>query len=291
MTKLFQYVFPCKDLINRIECILLGLGYLLIPVLLVSRVAIAGSLLLEEGFEEGDAWKANWGVVGNDRMYRVDKPVRAGHYAVKVMLDRREDLVNYRTERRLRKPLRFEIGKEYWYGFSTYVPSSWLPDVTHEIIANWHGTPDRDMGEKKHYAAPLALVSDNGEWIVRSVSDSAVITSVRSVTRKDRSFRAGAIETEKWIDWVFHVKWSYGADGFLEVWRDGKRIISERGPTTYNDKLGPYFKFGIYKGKFRYPWVTSKVQKREIYFDEIRIGNSSADFDVVSPRKDKTIAP
>ena len=56
------------------------------------------------------------------------------------------------------------------------------------------------------------------------------------------------MERGAWTDWVFHVKWSYGPDGVLEVWKNSQKIVTKSGPNTFNDARGPYMKMGIYKG-------------------------------------------
>ena len=116
-------------------------------------------------------------------------------------------------------------------------------------------------------------------WDVNSISDK------KRIPQKKLWIKKVAIDKGKWVDWVFHVKWSYEKDGFIEIWKDGFQIVSDNGPNCYNDEKGPYFRFGPYK----WPWkkddktAPSVVTQRIIYFDEIRIGNHNSCFELVSP--------
>ena len=74
-----------------------------------------------------------------------------------------------------------------------------------------------------------------------------------------------------WHDFVYHIKWSYKDDGFVEGWLNGKKIIDYRGPVGYNDDQGIYFKIGVYRNESEKTYV--------IYHDEYRRGNSFAEVD------------
>ena len=96
----------------------------------------------------------------------------------------------------------------------------------------------------------------------------------------------GAYETGKWVDWVFHMKWSYESDGVLEVWKDGELVVTKQGPNCYNDKLGPYFKMGLYKGWQNWQesdWRHDVVDERMLFHDELRIAHGENGYDLVSP--------
>lgn len=67
---------------------------------------------------------------------------------MRTSLDRLSDEVSYRTEvsDHARRP-QVQIGGEYWYGFSIYLPEDYVADAIWEIVAQWHGRPDFDLGE------------------------------------------------------------------------------------------------------------------------------------------------
>ncbi len=75
----------------------------------------------------------------------------------------------------------------------------------------------------------------------------------------------------QWNDFVYQIRWSYRADGFVNAWLNGKQIISYRGPVGYNDEIGPVFNFGLYRDRSDKTYV--------VYFDCYRRGNSFRDVD------------
>jgi len=71
----------------------------------------------------------------------------------------------------------------------------------------------------------------------------------------------------------------------VSVWQNGKLVQTINGPNTYNDKVGNYFKLGIYK----WVWMPEKdkgistTTEREIFYDDVRIGDESATYNDVAP--------
>jgi len=55
----------------------------------------------------------------------------------------------------------------------------------------------------------------------------------------------GPIVKDRWYDFVYHVKWSSGADGFMYAWVDGQQKLAHRGATLYAG-MGCYLKLANY---------------------------------------------
>ena len=64
------------------------------------------------------------------------------------------------------------------------------------------------------------------------------------------------------------------------------RSSSKEGPNCFNDKTGPFFRFGLYKWPWRYTRDKhpSRTEHRVLYYDEIRIGDANAGYELVAPR-------
>jgi hypothetical protein len=180
-------------------------------------------------------------------------------------------------------PNTFNIGSEYWYGFSIFIPDNWATDSSGEILAQWHNTPD--AGEAGG-SPPLALSVSGATWFISNKWDSERVAK-KSGYDGSVAYSVGTVGKGEWTDWVFHIKWSYqGKDGLLEVWKNGKRVVQKHGPNTFNDAKGPYFKFGIYKWDWRNPSGgrgNSKVSKRVVYHDTVRVGDHGASYGDVAP--------
>jgi len=235
-------------------------------------------LLFTSDFEEAKlkGWRGSGNVPAVTR-----ERARAGRYAMKSALDRHRDRVAYRTE--VSGP-RAEIGQEYWYGFSVYLPGDYVPDRVWEIVAQWHGVPDFDAGENwRNPVMALFTTSGRWSWVSRWDAKRNTFESGRRKYGGTQQYDLGAYEREKWTDWVVHVKWSYQGDGILEVWKDGKQVIDQKGPNAFNDAKGPYFKMGLYKGWRDPKRPSDAVSKRVLYHDEFRMGRANARYEDVAP--------
>ena len=218
-------------------------------------------------------------------------PVRAGKYAMKTYLHYINSPFYYRTEIQLTdRKYEGKIGGHYWYGISIYLANDYIPDNTWEIVAQWHGWPDGytdgdkviQPGEESWRSPILSIKTTGGKWSIRNRSTSIANTQ----SSKMDVFELGIYETGKWVDWVFHMKWSYESDGVLEVWKDGELVVNKQGANCYNDRVGPYFKMGMYKGWKEWwlsDWRHDVVDERTVYHDELRIAHGSDGFDLVSP--------
>jgi len=189
---------------------------------------------------------------------------------------------------------RTEIGKTYWYGWSVFIPSDWRDtDSGYDIITQWAAYPT-----KKNFRAACGAV---GSYIARNFDQG---NKIRGISRDRLDFvlqHAGdsaAIECDrfplakisemsgKWVDFVMNVKWTGNKDGFLKFWMktgDGQYVqkIDYQGRTFWNDeRTGPYFKMGLYKGdpNFKGP------APRSIYTAEYRLGDANSSFRQVAPR-------
>ena len=173
------------------------------------------------------------------------------------------------------------MGEEYWYGFSIFLPEGFVVNNDWEILAQWHGYPDKNIGETWRNPV-MALNSDEGIWSVTVRWDSKKNTfeSGERVYDGTKLFEFGPYETGVWTDWVFHVKWSYESDGLLEIWKNGVKVVDRDGPNCFNDALGPYFKMGIYAGDV--------PSTRIVYHDEFRMADANSTYEDVAPSGNPT---
>jgi hypothetical protein len=197
------------------------------------------------------------------------KFVNHGQYSMMVHLDRKNSKVNYRTE--IQEKSKATYGDEFWYEFSIYLPDSYVPDNIWEIVAQWHAVPDFHLGEDWRNPV-LSLHTTNGAWKVLSFWDSKENTfeSGKREYSGSKAWPLGNYEVNQWVTWKFHVIWSHLNDGLIEVWKNGKQVITQQGPNCFNDNIGPYFKIGMYKGWKKNP-KPSDINQRLLYIDDITI--------------------
>ncbi len=246
--------------------------------LAVRKTGKTGCMIFETDFENAglDPWK----ISGNSPSI-TREPVRAGKFAMKTSLNRRKDKVPYRTE--VSGP-RADVGREYWYGFSIFLPENYVADDIWEIVAQWHGVPDFDIGEDWRNPV-MALDTTGGRWGFVSRWDAKENTFAGGKRRYGgtQHYDLGKYHTGKWTDWIIHVKWSCNPDGLLEIWKDGERVINQSGPNAFNDRKGPYFKMGLYKGWKNPDRPSDAVSSRVLYHDEFRMAGGSGGYYDVAP--------
>lgn len=191
---------------------------------------------------------------------------RTGAYSIRYELNKSDGMVGggkrAETYRNPRGETKAKI--ERWYGASYYLPSDYVYDAVPEVVTQWHTV--------QYTGSPmLALWTAGGQWKVVQMGKTTTAL--------------GAYERNKWTDFVFHVKWSSGGDGLVEVWKNGSRVMYKTGPTLRSGlTIGPYFRTGLYKwGWNNGSRAASSTSKRVIYVDEVRVGNEYAKYADVKP--------
>ncbi len=249
-----------------------------IALRIVAEKRERAGLIFSSDFEDGRL--KGWRPAGNSPTVTRDV-ARRGRYALKTSLDRRKDAVSYRTE--VTGP-EADIGKEYWYGFSIFLPDDYVPDKIWEIVAQWNCIPDYDVGEKWRNPV-LALFTTGGRWswVTRWDAKRNTFASGKREYGGEREYDLGPYQRNCWTDWVVHVKWSYQSDGILQVWKNGEKLVDQNGPNAFNDAHGPIFKMGLYKGWHKPPTQPDTVSRRVLYHDEFRMAGAGATYQDVAP--------
>ncbi|MFW5866980.1 MAG: polysaccharide lyase [Armatimonadota bacterium] len=241
--------------------------------------AAKGGVISECGNTDGPIWHQAQ-MQGEYSGQVADEPARAGDHSMRFEW-RRENSGESNTSKKahLWAPMAPEPRVERWWGFSMYIPADGgQADSKGEILVQWHGVPDFDLGEG--YRNPIMTVGQREGNLVTSFKyDDREVTPDGFRDWDYTTTQLGPTPYDRWIDFVFHVRWAPTGGGFVEVWMDGEKVVDEHDVKVgFNDEFGPYTGFGIYK------WPgASDHERRVIYFDEIRKGNENATFEDVAP--------
>ena len=65
----------------------------------------------------------------------------------------------------------------------------------------------------------------------------------------EQNFPIGPVVRNVWYNFVYHVKWTSGSDGFMDAWVNGVQMMAYRGPTLYAGQ-GVYLKLANYHTAF-----------------------------------------
>lgn len=272
-----KFAKPKKRLSLRLA---LGLAarvtLLTLPVWALPLMSVKAAIIFSSPFELGySEWRNEQFCCGHSAEL-VSSPVRAGNKALKVTYKKTDGQDTKRAE----LAGDFAPGNsERWYGISIYVPTSFTTTEGSFIITQFHDQPD----DGEAYKIPPLFLATNGQRLTLGNRwDTRKITPPRDVQRQD--WDLGLLPKGRWVDFVFHVKWSHQSDGILEVFQDGKMVVSKTGTNSYNDQSGPYMKLGMYASGIESHPEEYNFTQQEIYFDEVRVGDAGASYQDVSPR-------
>ena len=153
------------------------------------------------------------------------------------------------------------FGTDRWYTFRVFLSEPWQKSTKNEVIAQWHSTRDKILGDTRGRGPPLALRVIDGHFRISFGWDKDFRSKGRSLARYTLWY--GPVITGRWVEWTVHARWSYEDDGIMQIWRDGELIADRNGPNTYNDLRGVYLKLGSYH----------PPEPRSILIDDVRIGS------------------
>ena len=148
-------------------------------------------------------------------------------------------------------------GREHWWAHSILFPTDYVsPPESAEIPNPWHAGVVFDFHN-----------TTSGDWQANFHVTAMPDTSLHpdrptglnflghgGVNSGDGRFTApiGPVARNVWYDFVYHVKWSSGSDGFIKAWVNGVLKLDHRGPTLYAGQ-GVYLKLANYHSAFGSP--------------------------------------
>ena len=155
-----------------------------------------------------------------------------------------------------------------WYALSLYLPTDFPKEHNWLVMGPWHGCDKRHLGEASRHPV-MAFRYDSGRFYL-----TLRHSTERIILDDDAPAQINLFETEsyplgQWNDFVVQAKWTCESDGFVNAWWNGKQAVQYRGPVGYNDNVGPYFEFGLYRGQTDRTYVA--------YYNQVRSGTSPED--------------
>lgn len=145
----------------------------------------------------------------------------------------------------LKEQFTASTGQSYRYSFSSFIPTDFPIQDNRLVIAQWRATDDPE--EEGAARSPLLAVRYQDGTLRVTLRHSAERIQKENDGKQVILYEQKNFPKGIWHDFVFHVKWSYQSDGFVQGWIDGRLVINYRGPVGYNDQEGPKFKFGLYR--------------------------------------------
>jgi hypothetical protein len=139
-------------------------------------------------------------------------------------------------------------GREAWWAHSMLFPDDYVdPPMSTDTSWNWgvvfdfhNSAPGAGQANFQITAWPAtALYSDRPTGLEFQVAygDQGAPTVSRAPI--------GPVVRNIWYDFVYHVRWSSGSDGYIDAWVNGVQKLAHRGPTIYAGQ-GCYLKLANY---------------------------------------------
>ncbi len=145
---------------------------------------------------------------------------------------------------------------EYAYAFSVFMPRDFPAAPTRLVIAQW-----------KQYCPVDACTPDNPVIALRYENGELSIT-LQSTAGKEVLYRTREDIRNRWLDFIFQVRFSRSQDGRIKAWCGDTVAVDYKGITAYPASGGYtapavfYFKMGLYRDRMQEPMT--------LYFDEYR---------------------
>jgi hypothetical protein len=129
-------------------------------------------------------------------------------------------------------------GREHWWAHSVLFPSEYREPVgrASAVVADFHHTGRTGQANFHLRVLPdgLHFMGAGGPAVAAGASSPGVYKAY-----------IGPLARNLWYDFVYHVRWSSGEDGFFRAWVNGEPKLAYRGPTLYAG-MGCYLKLANY---------------------------------------------
>lgn len=144
------------------------------------------------------------------------------------------------------------FGQDVWFSYQMKVDPGPPSTARFCILGQFHHTNDPwDVGGSPPFAINLYPNTNTLRFIKRYTADRKTTATTDTVM-----YETAPIRRDQWMHIVGHIVFGWQGDGTVELWLDGRKIVDL--PHTsigYNDMVGPYWKFGIYRGQSSEPLV------------------------------------
>lgn len=170
-------------------------------------------------------------------------------------------------------PLYIKTGQEIWYGWSIYLDSSWKPSESWEAVGM-----SLDAWNVGGYGLQFSPGTTDTYFIMNGGTPSTPTFTM---------------QTGKWYDIVYHIKWSYDSSGFVEVYMTEPPqttnysiiyALSNIQTRLQNEHENIDMTFGISRS-------ARNTKNQIVYFMDPKIGTRMEDVVFDSSRRDQARPP
>lgn len=138
-------------------------------------------------------------------------------------------------------------GREHWWAHSVRFPDDYVDPPMSEstwnfgIVADFHNTTS-GAGQANFQVNAMPATATSPD---RPTGLSFQVAYGNQSSPTKQTFPIGPVVRNVWYNFVYHVKWSSGSDGYFDAWVNGVQMMAYRGPTLYAGQ-GVYWKLANY---------------------------------------------
>ncbi|MEY4506855.1 MAG: hypothetical protein RL297_1433 [Pseudomonadota bacterium] len=172
------------------------------------------------------------------------------------------------------KPFNRSLGREMWFSMKVYAPeyinTSLLKPSIFQFgpVQNPISASGAGFLQLRIRNPPNTLSGE--QWNLRLFTGN-IFTPIGLNLPPEQNFVVQ--DVKKWEHIVFHIKYSTGADGIIEFWRNGVKHVEIKGPNAIPLNRNR-IKWGLYGAIDNTPMTA--------YFDDIKICGADCSYDLIS---------
>lgn len=175
-------------------------------------------------------------------------------------------------------PQTYGEGESMWVNHAVLFPSDFQQGRWHPyIVFDFHGVDDPALAK---------AIAANLHVNFRAVEDDPTalgrlqIQGYYGDPTKPTEYHAvlGAIERNRWYNFLHHVLWTSARTGYLRSWLNGRLVMNHRGPTLFQDRRRVYLKIANYHlpvtqaEQDQLGWAPTPASS--VWHDRVRIGST-----------------
>ena len=164
----------------------------------------------------------------------------------------KKDAAFSRNRAELSARARHAPGEDVWFSYQMLVRGDAPSRARYCILGQFHQTKDPwDKNLSPPFAINLLPKKNTLRFIKRYSAEQKTTTTSDAIM-----YESAPIQRDRWIHVVGHIVFGWENNGTVELWLDGRKIVDlPRTSIGYNDAIGPYWKFGIYRAGSPEPLV------------------------------------
>ncbi len=148
-------------------------------------------------------------------------------------------------------------GQDRWYKWSMKLENGFPNSSGWQILGQWHSTGN---------GPPPVEMNLSGRNIMLQINKARFAGDTNPPATFPWQY---TLQTGQWYDFKFHIKWSAGGAGLVEVWVNGQKRPTYTGATLRPNE-GTYFKQGYYR-------CTCVNGTGIVYYDNVRATTTEAE--------------